>query len=129
MPSPWTRCWPNSARASSPRPPACSTRGRDRAGEALVSRIDPVDSSPMPEDWTTGSAKWAAVLVLGGASIFGIAWSVLTRGPHAGAPATPAVVRIAPPADPEAGGEPQADGTDPAPPGAPAVAKRININT
>lgn len=31
------------------------------------------------QDWTTGPAKWAAVIVLGAASIFGIAWSVLTR--------------------------------------------------
>lgn len=27
-------------------------------------------------DWTRSSAKWFAVLVLGGASIFGMAWSI-----------------------------------------------------
>lgn len=36
----------------------------------------------MSSDWTTGPAKWAAVIVLGGASIFGIGWSVAMRGPR-----------------------------------------------
>ncbi len=41
-------------------------------------------------DWTTGAAKWAAVLVLGGASVAGMAWSMsrpkaaaVTPGPSA----------------------------------------------
>src|SRR5579862_5247940 len=83
----------------------------------------------MSEDWTTGPAKWAAVLVLGSASIFGIAWSVLTRGPHAGEPATSSIVQIAPPAEPASSGEPQPEHSDPAPAATPAVVKRININT
>lgn len=36
---------------------------------------------PSQSDWTHGPAKWAAVLVLGGASITGMAWS-LTRQPR-----------------------------------------------
>lgn len=36
------------------------------------------DTKP-PQDWTAGPAKWAAVIVLGAASIFGIGWSILTR--------------------------------------------------
>ncbi len=36
---------------------------------------------PHQNDWTLGPAKWAAVLVLGGASITGLAWS-LTRQPR-----------------------------------------------
>lgn len=33
-------------------------------------------------DWTGGPSKWAAVAILGGASIVGIGWSIATR--HAG---------------------------------------------
>lgn len=43
----------------------------------------PAVPPPSPHDWTAGPAKWAAVVVLGGASIFGMAWSILTRQHHA----------------------------------------------
>ena len=46
----------------------------------------------MSADWTTGPAKWAAVVVLGAASIFGMAWSVFGREPRE----EPARVRAAP---------------------------------
>jgi competence protein ComEA len=49
----------------------------------------------MPEDWTTGPAKWAAVALLGGASLFGIGWSMLTRNTHAAPAAAPPVQPIA----------------------------------
>jgi len=39
-----------------------------------------------PRDWTIGPAKWAAVAVLGGASLTGIVWSI-ARGPGSPAPA------------------------------------------
>ncbi|MBX3376342.1 MAG: helix-hairpin-helix domain-containing protein [Phycisphaeraceae bacterium] len=32
-------------------------------------------------DWTVSSAKWAAVVVLGGASVAGLAWSMSRPGP------------------------------------------------
>lgn len=41
---------------------------------------------PSPRDgagWTTGAPKWAAVLVLGGASVFGMAWSIRRGGGEA----------------------------------------------
>jgi competence protein ComEA len=70
-------------------------------------------------DWTTGPAKFAAAVVLGGASVAGMVWSVSTRPPasaRAGAP-------IAAPRP----------ATDTAPPGrAPAatgIDRVININT
>lgn len=31
--------------------------------------------------WTDGAAKWSAVIVLGGASIVGVGWSILNRRP------------------------------------------------
>lgn len=34
---------------------------------------------PRERDWTTGAAKWLAALVLGGASVFGMAWSIRTH--------------------------------------------------
>ena len=34
-----------------------------------------VAGTPAP-DWTTGAAKWAAVVLLGGASLVGIVWSI-----------------------------------------------------
>jgi competence protein ComEA len=32
-----------------------------------------------PKDWTTGPAKWAAVLVLGVSSLGGLGWSIFNR--------------------------------------------------
>ncbi|HYE01724.1 MAG TPA: ComEA family DNA-binding protein [Phycisphaerales bacterium] len=37
---------------------------------------------PAPEDWTGGPAKWAAVVVLGAASLGGTAWSIWGRVPN-----------------------------------------------
>ncbi len=66
-------------------------------------------------DWTGGPAKWAAVAVLGGASIIGMAWSIFGRE----AP-RPAVVAAAP----------ATITSDAAPPPAPAsIVRIININT
>lgn len=36
-------------------------------------------NAPSSHDWTTGAAKWFAVLVLGAASIAGMLWSINTR--------------------------------------------------
>jgi comEA protein len=36
----------------------------------------------MAQDWTTGPAKWAAVGVLGAASVAGVAWSIWTSTPR-----------------------------------------------
>lgn len=74
-------------------------------------------------DWTTGPAKWAAVVVLGGASMAGMAWSVFWRVP---APPSQRAPQGAPPAPVPAEAEP-----------APAVGPkasvprlaRVNINT
>lgn len=39
-------------------------------------------TGPTPQqDWTTGPAKWAAVIVLGTASLAGMAWSIFFREP------------------------------------------------
>ena|SRR5688572_11791421 len=74
------------------------------------------------EDWTAGPAKWAAVAVLGVASISGMAWSVFGRSPrpHA-APTTPAAAAAAI--------TPARSAGDQAPSAAPAALRPININT
>ncbi len=38
--------------------------------------VDAGEPSESGRDWTVGAAKWAAVVVLGGASIVGMAWSI-----------------------------------------------------
>jgi competence protein ComEA len=69
-------------------------------------------------DWTTGPAKWAAVTVLGGASVFGLVWSIATRAPAAAAP-----VQMAPmPASDQAPAPVRPAASTPA-------SKLININT
>ena len=83
---------------------------------------------PSGDDWTTGPAKWAAVLVLGGASVVGVGWSVLTRTPRP--PSAPApILSPAPAATPVAAPEPAPSGPAPAPPSAPAPVGRIDLNT
>lgn len=80
---------------------------------------------PPAEDWTRGPAKWAAVALLGIASIGGLCWSVLTRPPHP-APliAAPTLVSGPPQSDPQPTG-PTAE-----PRNAPETAARlVNINT
>src|SRR5256885_643794 len=78
----------------------------------------------MSSDWTTGPAKWAAVAVLGCASIFGMTWSILTRGP-----ASPAAQPSAIHPSPEPPTPTQADLGAPAPAPSASVGRRININT
>ncbi len=60
--------------------------------------------APVTTDWTCGPAKWAAVLILGAASIFGMVWSITMRRPLLAtipAPAAPVVeASAARPADP-----------------------------
>ena len=75
------------------------------------------------EDWTRGPAKWAAVLVLGGASIVGMAWSIAGRRP-----VEPPIVARAAPLGPSVG-EPEAAraGAAAAPP-SPVSSGRIDIN-
>src|SRR5262245_46327404 len=84
---------------------------------------------PPSRDWTRGPAKWAAVVMLGCASLSGLAWSALTRAPRSAPttaqprpepsrdmPPTPATQPFSPP--------PRDAGTAP-----PSAARRININT
>ncbi|MFM9996720.1 MAG: ComEA family DNA-binding protein [Phycisphaerales bacterium] len=100
-------------------------------------------------DWTAGPAKWAAVVILGGASLAGMGWSIFGREPrpilvprHAGAPA--GATAPAPIADRDEGALPRgADADGEATPGpvapeaAPGVApaatrletRLVNLNT
>lgn len=83
------------------------------------------------QDWSTGPAKWAAVAVLGAASIAGMTWTIATRGRSAPTPPAPApkVEPASTPAAPIAEPRPPALAeATPAPDPAPAV-RRININT
>ena len=96
--------------------------------------------APSPE-WTSGPAKWAAVLVLGAASIFGMAWSITMRRPivsvppvTAAAPSAPAP--LAPPSQPgrvilrEEPGAATSAPPQRKPTGAtPALTARLNVNT
>lgn len=87
-------------------------------------------------DWTSGPAKWAAVLVLGGASIFGMAWSITMRRPishvNVAAPAAAPAPLPSPPSEPgrvilrEEPAEPS-----PSPPSPRRLAQtaRLNVNT
>src|SRR5690242_20199929 len=76
---------------------------------------------PPTQDWTTGPAKWAAVLVLGSASVAGLIWSVTTRPlrPDPVLAGAPAPIETEPASDPE-----PEQATPPA-----SAARRININT
>jgi competence protein ComEA len=81
-------------------------------------RVDPVarPSAPAEPAWTGGPAKWAAVALLGAASVGGLLWSNLARVPHphlGRAVASPAA------AAPTAGGPPAA---------LPKVVRTINVN-
>lgn len=90
-----------------------------------------------PHDWAAGPAKWAAVVVLGGASIFGLAWSAATRAPGSVQLPISKVKGSSGPPPPAPGATPEALQADPAPnpdsePTAPpssSAARRININT
>lgn len=85
-------------------------------------------------DWTTGAPKWAAVLVLGGAAVLGMAWSIgrggveaWPRGAPGGGPAGMAAPREAAPPESSAGSSPDSSSTAPA--GARAIDVRIDINS
>jgi len=88
-----------------------------------------------PSDWTSGPAKWAAVAVLGAASIAGMTWSVATRQPRAArvvapGPSSPAPARGVEDQVADAGAA-EAPPVRPLPwlSEAPAAARKININT
>ena len=69
------------------------------------------------EDWAAGPAKWAAVVVLGVASIAGMTWSVFGRAPRQQPPLSPAA--------PARAADAAADGPSPAP----AALRPVNLNT
>ena len=83
-------------------------------------------------DWTTGPAKLVAAIVLGGACIFGIAWSIATRGP---ASARAGVPLIAPRVDAETkpagvdGSTSPGEVPYPAPSPLTSIVSLINLNT
>ena len=85
----------------------------------------------VPHDWAAGPAKWAAVLVLGGASIFGLAWSAVTRA--SGAPPVPVQKSSVVAPSPQAAAEPAVTRKaveSPRPvPAASSASRRIDINT
>jgi competence protein ComEA len=85
-----------------------------------------------PRDWTTGPAKWAAVLVLGSASLAGMTWSIFGREriptrPPAVAPSRAAATAPDLSAPVEAN-SPETVPAEPAP-AAPPVTRTINLNT
>jgi len=90
-------------------------------------------------DWTNAPAKWAAVLVLGAASIFGMAWSITMRGPLAPSVPSPAAIApaIAPPAEPGRVILREESPADAAPPptkpqhrsGTPVPTAKLNLNS
>lgn len=74
-------------------------------------------AQPRP-DWTSGPAKWVAVMLLAGASITGMTWSMLRAAPRGPAPAAQAPSAAI------------GTGERPAPTPAPEPsATRINLNT
>lgn len=101
--------------------------------------------TPGAGHWASGAPKWAAVILLCGAAVFGMAWSITMRRPlSAPAPSAPGRVPEAPaepqPTQPgrvilreESGPESPAAGGAPAKPaparGQPAPTARLNINT
>jgi competence protein ComEA len=91
-------------------------------------------------DWTTGPAKWAAVLVLGAASIFGMAWSITMRRPMALSSSVPVGATSSPMLDPpsqpgrvilrEETPADAAPAAQPRPgPRKPALTSKLNVNT
>ena len=75
-------------------------------------------STEAPRDWTTGPAKLVAVVVLGGACLFGLAWSIMTRQPGS------ARVGVAVSAPPPRDVTPASQTLPPSP-----IARRVNLNT
>ncbi|HVU62515.1 MAG TPA: ComEA family DNA-binding protein [Phycisphaerales bacterium] len=94
-------------------------------------------SDDRPHGWTVGAPKWAAVIVLGAASVAAIGWAMGRGGLSMGARAAPPVVRTTPRAEAVAAapksdaggavaGAPKKDaGTGAAAP----IGRLINVNT
>lgn len=82
-------------------------------------------------DWAAGPAKWAAVIVLGAASMAGMAWSIFARQPRPlivpGAAAAPQNEPPASAGAAEPAGTPR--GAAPVTIGAPEASRSINLNT
>jgi competence protein ComEA len=76
-----------------------------------------VPDAPRERDWTDGPARWVAVIVLGAASIAGMAWSMWRSSPSR-APGVALNPVAAPAAEPRISPLPDRP-----------VAKRVNINT
>jgi len=72
-------------------------------------------------DWTTGPAKFVAVVFLGGACIVGVAWSIATRQPGAARAGVPLAATHG---SPPGGATPTGETTPRV-----SIARRININT
>lgn len=79
------------------------------------------------KDWTTGPAKLVAVIVLGGASIFGLGWSIATRSPRSAVAGFPLVEpRSVEPAAAGSAGSQSQDGSFAK---RPSIVRLINLNT
>lgn len=93
-------------------------------------------TGPREPDWTSGPAKWAAVLVLGAASVAGMAWSITMRRPLGSGP----TILTTEPAEPATqpgrvimreDAPQRASSPEPTrnAPRAPALTARLNVNT
>ncbi|MCL4741002.1 MAG: ComEA family DNA-binding protein [Phycisphaerales bacterium] len=89
------------------------------------------ERTPSGPDWTGGPSKWAAVAILGSASIVGIGWSIATRHP-APASAHAAGTTLVPPGE-TASERPPRDSLRPVaedrPDPTPSIARRIDLNS
>jgi len=86
-----------------------------------------VPNSPQP-DWTRGPAKLVAVIVLGSASVAGLAWSMLTRPPagaNTGAPLSASEPDVPPPSPMQTAASPAA----PLPATSVSLTRLIDLNT
>lgn len=75
-------------------------------------------------DWTTGPAKFVAVVCLGGACMVGLAWSIATREPGAARAGVPLAALQASPVGDAGGAAPVGETTPRV-----SIARRINVNT
>ncbi|MBX3357812.1 MAG: ComEA family DNA-binding protein [Phycisphaeraceae bacterium] len=87
---------------------------------------EPTVRPPRPGDWTAGAAKWAAVLVLGSASVLGLAWTALARAPRP-IPVAPGPIQSGS-SRPTSEPAPRAEAA-PHRPSPSSIARSININT
>jgi competence protein ComEA len=80
--------------------------------------------------WTIGAPKWAAVIVLGAASVGAIGWAMGRGGFSTGARAAPPVVQTVPHADePVAPAKAIESSPKPSETSAASIRKLINVNT